>query len=109
MVSKIHKFIEILQSEIGILEGYKSMRKIQQMAILFMNVVAQIIGGAVVQRFGARKVLGLAQFLAALASLCIPLANVHDSILISVRCLEGFASGFIWPAIFSLMGPWVRV
>ncbi|KAF5286578.1 hypothetical protein FQA39_LY16261 [Lamprigera yunnana] len=74
----------------------------------WMYVCAHIIGGAVTQKFGTKRVFGYVQLTCALCSFCIPLASeTHYGIVIAIRSIQGFASGFVWPAMYSIVGHWI--
>lgn len=51
---------------------------------------------------------GYAQLATAACSLCIPVASVtHYGLVIALRCIQGFASGLTWPAMYALVGHWI--
>ncbi|CAG9770171.1 unnamed protein product [Ceutorhynchus assimilis] len=73
-------------------------------------IVSQIIGGLATQKLGTKKVFGYAQLATALSSLCIPIASeTHWGFVIALRCIQGFASGLTWPAMYALVGHWIPV
>lgn len=75
-----------------------------------MYVLSQVVGGVATQKFGTKSVFGWSQFFTALGSLCIPwAASTHYMALIFARCVQGFASGLTWPAMYAIVGPWVSV
>lgn len=62
--------------------------------------IQQVVGGVATQYFGTKNVFGWSQFATAACSLCIPLASTyHYSVVILLRCIQGFASGLTWPAM----------
>ncbi|KAK9504843.1 hypothetical protein O3M35_009022 [Rhynocoris fuscipes] len=71
-------------------------------------VLSQVAGGILVQKFGTKSVFGYSQLATALSSLLIPhAAEVHYSLLILLRSIQGVASGFTWPAMYSMIGHWI--
>lgn len=71
-------------------------------------VLSQVVGGIATQYFGTKKVFGWSQFTTALCSLCIPwAADVHYGLLITMRSIQGFASGLTWPAMYAIVGYWI--
>lgn len=56
-------------------------------------VLSQVMGGLLTQRFGTKVVFGLSQLATAACSLLIPTAaEVHYSLLIALRSVQGVAS-----------------
>lgn len=77
-------------------------------AFYWMYVCAHIIGGAVTQKFGTKRVFGYVQLTCALCSFCLPTASeTHYGLVIAIRSVQGFASGFVWPAMYSIVGHWI--
>ncbi|KAF5282674.1 hypothetical protein FQA39_LY17534 [Lamprigera yunnana] len=73
-------------------------------------IVSQIVGGYATQKLGTKKVFGYSQLLTALCSLCIPwCSEIHYSLVIALRSIQGFASGLTWPAMYALVGHWIPV
>ncbi|CAH0548808.1 unnamed protein product [Brassicogethes aeneus] len=73
-------------------------------------IVSQVVGGVATQKLGTKKVFGYAQLATALCSLCIPIAaETHFMFVIALRCVQGFASGLTWPAMYALVGHWIPV
>lgn len=71
-------------------------------------VLSQVMGGLLTQRFGTKVVFGLSQLATAGCSLLIPVAaEVHYSLLIALRSVQGVASGLTWPAMYAAVGPWI--
>ncbi|GLV37066.1 Major Facilitator Superfamily Transporter 17 [Carabus blaptoides fortunei] len=71
-------------------------------------IISQIIGGYATQKLGTKRVFGYAQLATAVCSLCIPVASVtHYGLVIALRCVQGFASGLTWPAMYALVGHWI--
>lgn len=71
-------------------------------------VISQVVGGALVQRFGTKTVFGFSQLATAVSSLLIPrFASMHYSLLILLRSIQGIASGFTWPAMYAMIGIWI--
>ncbi|KAB0791165.1 hypothetical protein PPYR_02965 [Photinus pyralis] len=74
----------------------------------WMYVCAHIVGGAVTQRFGTKRVFGFVQLTCALCSFLLPVAaETHFGCVIAIRSVQGFASGFVWPAMYSIVGVWI--
>ncbi|XP_030747496.1 sialin [Sitophilus oryzae] len=73
-------------------------------------IVSQIVGGLATQKLGTKRVFGYAQLATALCSLSIPLASdTHYGLVITLRFIQGFASGLTWPAMYALVGHWIPV
>ncbi|XP_019877715.2 sialin [Aethina tumida] len=73
-------------------------------------IVSQVVGGVATQMLGTKRVFGYAQLATALCSLCIPVASeTHFGFVIALRCIQGFASGLTWPAMYALVGHWIPV
>lgn len=71
-------------------------------------VVSQVVGGIATQRFGTKSVFGWSQFATAFCSLCIPIASdLHYSLVILLRSVQGFASGLTWPAMYAVVVHWI--
>uniref|UniRef100_A0A1B0GEM0 Major facilitator superfamily (MFS) profile domain-containing protein n=2 Tax=Glossina morsitans morsitans TaxID=37546 RepID=A0A1B0GEM0_GLOMM len=71
-------------------------------------VLSQVVGGVAAQRFGTKRVFGWSQFATAFGSLCIPFAaDLHYTVVIVIRCIQGFASGLTWPAMYAVVGYWI--
>ncbi|KAK5638170.1 hypothetical protein RI129_012465 [Pyrocoelia pectoralis] len=74
----------------------------------WMYVCAHIVGGAITQRFGTKRVFGFVQLTCALCGFCLPIAaETHYGFVIAIRSVQGFASGFVWPAMYSIVGIWI--
>lgn len=71
-------------------------------------VLSQLAGGVATQYFGTKRVFGWSQFATACSSLCIPYAaTIHYGFVIGLRCVQGFASGLTWPAMYASIGVWI--
>ncbi|XP_067614238.1 sodium-dependent phosphate transport protein 1 isoform X2 [Eurosta solidaginis] len=71
-------------------------------------VLSQVVGGIATQYFGTKKVFGWSQFATALCSVCIPVgADIHYTVVIILRSVQGFASGLTWPAMYAIVGFWI--
>uniref|UniRef100_A0A1A9ZSQ1 Major facilitator superfamily (MFS) profile domain-containing protein n=1 Tax=Glossina pallidipes TaxID=7398 RepID=A0A1A9ZSQ1_GLOPL len=71
-------------------------------------LASAIVGGVAAQRFGTKRVFGWSQFATAFGSLCIPFAaDLHYTVVIVIRCIQGFASGLTWPAMYAVVGYWI--
>jgi MFS family permease len=73
-----------------------------------MYVLSQVVGGVCTQYFGTKHVFGWSQLVTAICSLLIPTAaSTHYTALVVLRCIQGFASGLTWPAMYSVVGHWI--
>lgn len=55
--------------------------------------MSQVVGGVLTQYFGTKTVFGGSQLLTAIGSLLIPtVADIHYSVVITVRFIQGVAS-----------------
>ncbi|XP_057664794.1 sialin isoform X1 [Diorhabda carinulata] len=73
-------------------------------------IISQIVGGLATQKLGTKRVFGYAQLATAFCSICIPWASeTHFGLVISLRFIQGFASGLTWPAMYALVGHWIPV
>ncbi|BES92160.1 transporter [Nesidiocoris tenuis] len=71
-------------------------------------VISQVAGGILVQKFGTKAVFGFSQLATACSSLLIPrAAEAHYSLVVVLRSIQGIASGFTWPAMYSMIGHWI--
>ncbi|XP_014246638.1 sialin isoform X2 [Cimex lectularius] len=71
-------------------------------------VLSQVVGGFLVQKFGTKSVFGYSQLATAMSSMLIPKgAEIHYVILIILRSIQGVASGFTWPAMYSMIAHWI--
>uniref|UniRef100_A0A0K8TJ65 Major facilitator superfamily (MFS) profile domain-containing protein n=1 Tax=Lygus hesperus TaxID=30085 RepID=A0A0K8TJ65_LYGHE len=71
-------------------------------------VISQVAGGILVQKFGTKTVFGFSQLATACSSLLIPrAAEIHYALVVLLRSIQGIASGFTWPAMYSMIGHWI--
>lgn len=71
-------------------------------------ILSQIVGGVLTQYFGTKTVFGVSQLLTAVCSLLIPTAaDIHYGAMITLRSIQGAASGLTWPAMYAIVGHWI--
>ncbi|XP_044576084.1 sialin-like [Cotesia glomerata] len=71
-------------------------------------ILSQIVGGVLTQHFGTKTVFGGSQLLTAICSLLIPTAaDLHYGAMITLRSIQGIASGLTWPAMYAIVGHWI--
>lgn len=67
-----------------------------------------MVGGVATQYFGTKNVFGWSQLATAVCSLGIPTAaGYHYTAVIFLRCIQGFASGLTWPAMYAIVSYWI--
>ncbi|XP_017771579.1 PREDICTED: sialin [Nicrophorus vespilloides] len=94
----------------GTLQWSKEVQSYVLASFYWAYIVSQVVGGLATQKLGTKRVFGYAQLATAMCSLCIPWASeVHYSIVIILRSVQGFASGLTWPAMYALVGHWIPV
>ncbi|XP_012276355.1 sialin [Orussus abietinus] len=71
-------------------------------------ILSQVVGGVLTQRFGTKAIFGGSQLVTAICSLLIPTAaELHYGALITLRSIQGVASGLTWPAMYAIVGHWI--
>ncbi|XP_012259429.2 sialin [Athalia rosae] len=71
-------------------------------------ILSQIVGGVLTQYFGTKTVFGVSQLLTAICSLLMPTAaDLHYGAMITLRSIQGAASGLTWPAMYAIVGHWI--
>lgn len=68
----------------------------------FMNTFGNIFSGVFTDKIGAFRILVFGLITSSLSLLCYQLVDSPE-ILLLVRCIHGFSSGFITPAAFTLL------
>ncbi|MGN7476214.1 MFS transporter [Solibacillus silvestris] len=68
----------------------------------FMNTFGNIFSGVFTDKIGAFRILVFGLFTSAMSLLCYQLVD-NTAVLLIVRCIHGFSSGFITPAAFTLL------
>lgn len=68
----------------------------------FMNTFGNIFSGVFTDKIGAFRILVFGLITSSLSLLCYQLVDSPE-ILLVVRCIHGFSSGFITPAAFTLL------
>ncbi|XP_050292841.1 sialin [Anthonomus grandis grandis] len=94
----------------GTLEWSTRIQSFVLASFYWAYIVSQVVGGLATQKLGTKRVFGYAQLATALSSLSIPMAaETHYGLVIALRCIQGFASGLTWPAMYALVGHWIPV
>ncbi|XP_073992750.1 major Facilitator Superfamily Transporter 17 [Rhodnius prolixus] len=103
-----HDNDSVTQKEIGEFKWDPAIQSTIISSFYWCYVLSQVAGGILVQKFGTKSVFGYSQLATALSSLLIPqAAEVHYSLLIILRSIQGVASGFTWPAMYAMIGHWI--
>lgn len=68
----------------------------------FMNTFGNIFSGIYTDKIGAFRILVFGLFVSVISLLCYQLVD-NTTLLLIVRCIHGFSSGFITPAAFTLL------
>ncbi|XP_071954981.1 vesicular glutamate transporter 1-like [Antedon mediterranea] len=70
-------------------------------------ILTQIPGGYLAARFPANRVFCIAIFSTSILNMCIPFAcNVHYSLVIFIRILQGLVEGVEYPSIHGMWSKW---
>ncbi|KAJ9584141.1 hypothetical protein L9F63_021506 [Diploptera punctata] len=70
--------------------------------------ITELPGGMLAEKFGARRVLGIAVMTAGAVNLVFPLAcNVHFILAAALRAIQGLALGVTWPATHVISAHWI--
>ncbi|KAK4878517.1 hypothetical protein RN001_011023 [Aquatica leii] len=94
----------------GVLKWSPDVQSYVLASFYWAYIVSQVVGGYATQKFGTKWVFGYSQLLTAVCSLCIPwCSEIHYGLVITLRSLQGFASGLTWPAMYALVGHWIPV
>lgn len=71
-------------------------------------ILSQVVGGVLTQYFGTKTVFGGSQLITAICSLLMPsAAGIHYGVMITLRSIQGIASGLTWPAMYAIVGHWI--
>lgn len=71
-------------------------------------ILSQVVGGVLTQYFGTKTVFGGSQLVTAICSLLMPsAADLHYGAMITLRSIQGIASGLTWPAMYAIVGHWI--
>ncbi|KAG7199009.1 hypothetical protein KM043_013161 [Ampulex compressa] len=71
-------------------------------------ILSQVVGGVLTQYFGTKTVFGGSQLVTAICSLLMPsAAELHYGAMITLRSIQGIASGLTWPAMYAIVGHWI--
>ncbi|KAK2414589.1 phosphate transporter 4-3 [Trifolium repens] len=80
---------------------------IVQSSFLWGYIFSSVIGGALVDRYGGKRVLAWGVLLWSLATLLTPLAANHSTIaLLAIRAFFGLAEGVALPSMSTLLSRW---
>ncbi|XP_020235247.1 probable anion transporter 3, chloroplastic isoform X2 [Cajanus cajan] len=80
---------------------------IVQSSFLWGYIFSSVIGGALVDRFGGKRVLAWGVFLWSLATILTPLAANHSTVsLLAIRAFFGLAEGVAFPSMSTLLSRW---
>ncbi|KAF5281873.1 hypothetical protein FQR65_LT14517 [Abscondita terminalis] len=94
----------------GTLEWSPDVQSYVLASFYWAYIVSQVVGGYATQKLGTKRVFGYSQLATALCSLCIPwCSEIHYGLVITLRIVQGFASGLTWPAMYALVGHWIPV
>ncbi|XP_077281828.1 na[+]-dependent inorganic phosphate cotransporter isoform X1 [Temnothorax americanus] len=75
-------------------------------AYYWLHWVSQLPGGLLARRYGTKLVFGLANLLTALLGFLVPYVT-HLYVLITLRVLQGFIAGVIWPSMHDMTAKWI--
>ncbi|XP_043273356.1 uncharacterized protein [Venturia canescens] len=77
-------------------------------AFYWLYWASQVPGGVLGRRYGAKKIFGGGNLVAAIICLLLPFVmKFHIIALIILRCIQGFTMGVMYPSIHGLPGKWV--
>ncbi|KAF5279363.1 hypothetical protein FQA39_LY05473 [Lamprigera yunnana] len=77
-------------------------------AFFWLHWLTQIPGGVLANRFGAKLVFGLGNFIGILLCFFIPTVSLLSyKWLIVLRIVQGFIAGTCWPAMHSMTAKWI--
>ncbi|KAK7294640.1 hypothetical protein RJT34_17530 [Clitoria ternatea] len=80
---------------------------IVQSSFLWGYIFSSVIGGALVDRYGGKRVFACGVFLWSLATLLTPLAANHSTMsLLAIRAFFGLAEGVALPSMSTLLSRW---
>ncbi|BAT84179.1 hypothetical protein LR48_Vigan03g097900 [Vigna angularis] len=80
---------------------------IVQSSFLWGYIFSSVIGGALVDKYGGKRVLAWGVFLWSLATLLTPLAANHSTMsLLAIRAFFGLAEGVAFPSMSTLISRW---
>lgn len=80
---------------------------IVQSSFLWGYIFSSVIGGALVDKYGGKRVLAWGVFLWSLATLLTPLAANHSTVsLLAIRAFFGLAEGVAFPSMSTLLSRW---
>ncbi|CAJ1803559.1 unnamed protein product [Sphenostylis stenocarpa] len=80
---------------------------IVQSSFLWGYIFSSVIGGALVDKYGGKRVLAWGVFLWSLATLLTPLAANHSIVsLLAIRAVFGLAEGVAIPSMSTLLSRW---
>ncbi|KAL1321615.1 hypothetical protein HN51_066466 [Arachis hypogaea] len=80
---------------------------IVQSSFLWGYIFSSVVGGALVDRYGGKRVLAWGVLLWSLATLLTPLAANHSTTsLLAIRAFFGLAEGVALPSMSTLMSSW---
>ncbi|KAE9618136.1 hypothetical protein Lal_00041934 [Lupinus albus] len=80
---------------------------IVQSSFLWGYIFSSVVGGALVDRYGGKRIMAWGVFLWSLATLLTPLAANHSTTaLLAVRALFGLAEGVALPSMSTLLSRW---
>ncbi|KAK7339823.1 hypothetical protein VNO77_20509 [Canavalia gladiata] len=80
---------------------------IVQSSFLWGYIFSSVIGGALVDRYGGKRVMAWGVFLWSLATLLTPLAANHSTMsLLAIRAFFGLAEGVAIPSMSTLLARW---
>ncbi|KAK4872559.1 hypothetical protein RN001_014588 [Aquatica leii] len=77
-------------------------------AFFWLHWTTQIPGGILANKYGAKLVFGVGNFIGILLCFFIPTASLMSyKWLISLRIVQGFIAGACWPAMHSMTARWI--
>ncbi|KAG5142866.1 hypothetical protein AAZX31_07G135900 [Glycine max] len=80
---------------------------IVQSSFLWGYIFSSVIGGALVDRYGGKRVLACGVFMWSLATILTPLAANHSTVsLLAIRAFFGLAEGVAFPSMSTLLSRW---